>query len=91
MALHEEVWIRSGRARPHECPACHTVCDAITVVGPAGTAVTPEVGDRSLCAYCGSVNIFLFDGRLRLATPEECEQLPEWAKHWMARRSTPRA
>jgi hypothetical protein len=63
------------------------VNDAVTLVADEPVARTPEAGDVSICAYCHVVSIFQQDGSLRLATREECGDLPQWAVIHMASRT----
>jgi hypothetical protein len=69
---------------PVECPACHRIADAVTVVGPDAIRV-PEPDDAVICAYCHAVQIVIAPGVVRLATSEECSELPELAKHIIQR------
>jgi hypothetical protein len=91
MALPKEVWIQTGQTRPHQCPVCYATHDAVTLVSTELKSPIPKVGDFSVCITCGAVCIFLIDGRLRVATQAEVEELPEWVRHWQASRPSHRA
>jgi len=62
-----------------ECPVCSTVVDAALMVPGihATLDLSPKPGDLSICVYCFAVAIFTDDGRLRIATPKECEEVPD--------------
>lgn len=64
----------------HKCPVCGTVNDAVMVVNDLASVIMPKPGDLSVCVYCEAIGVFQEDGTVRVATAEECDELPDWLK-----------
>lgn len=72
--------------KAHQCQTCGRTVDAVTGAGPdEGEPIRPSVGDLIICLYCGTVEVMLIDG-YRLATTEECAELPPLAREWLRSR-----
>jgi hypothetical protein len=78
--MRTPLWITARRTAEHRCPVCHEVSDGVTQVSNEPIPRGPEPGDISICAYCLTVSVFREDGTLRVASSEECADLPDWAK-----------
>jgi hypothetical protein len=85
----KRIRIRHGRldttlVAPHQCPSCGTLCDAVSGAGEdAGQPLVPSVGDVVICAYCHAIQMMTVEG-MRLATPEECKDLPPLALEFLS-------
>lgn len=83
----DALWIQSpvlGAERV--CPACAHPMDATTAVTAAhpGRPLSPEPGDRMICAYCSALLVMQPDGTPRVATSAEVQALPGWIQALVA-------
>lgn len=56
-------------------------CGGLLNMAMSASDRPPEAGDLMICARCEGMNVFLAEGLLRLATPEEEQQAkqdPSW-------------
>lgn len=60
--------------RPSRCGGCRTILNATS--DPRGRGA-PHPGDLTICIRCGTVHRFDPELRLKVATKEEIEQLPQ--------------
>ena len=70
------------------CGVCGQVMDAI-MPGDGGEALA-KAGDLSVCVVCMTIGVLQEDGMIRIATSEECEDVPIWVRHRVATTQTGR-
>lgn len=70
----------SGKMPEDYCPTCNERLDGVTSLDANGM---PDVGDISLCAYCGELLEFDEDMKLVLLTEEQWDELPQHSKNEM--------
>jgi hypothetical protein len=89
----DAVWVGKARMMEHRCHVCYRVIDAVTSVSnmepQPGESILPQPGDLTACVYCWSIGVWEADGSIRTATPEECEDVPDWVRLQIARVQSP--
>jgi hypothetical protein len=90
--MTEHVWVGKARLVEHRCGVCGRKIDAVT--GVMNTPPLPgesmlQPGDLTACVYCWSIGVWQEDGTVRTATPEECEDVPDWVRLQIARAQSP--
>lgn len=87
MSARGPAYVSTTRTAPAACPACARVLDAATGVqrggAPPGAPLEPGPGDVTVCAYCGTVLVYLEVG-LRVATPADLAALEPWQRQLLA-------
>lgn len=84
-----DVWVGKARLKEIRCPVCRMKVDAVTSVSdiaPQPGQIAPQPGDLTACIYCWSIGVWVADGTVRPATPEECEEVPDWVRLEISRR-----
>jgi len=85
-------WWTSGSKieHHHQCPVCGYVMDSVATVyvDGMGEPAQPKAGDLSICVGCWSIGVYEDNNTLRVASSEECEQVPDWVRARIAMRES---
>jgi hypothetical protein len=71
------LFVTEGGRNPSAptCPGCGKANDGYTGISHTELNMRPDEGSVSICAYCGTVSIFLADWSLRRPTGEELKDI----------------